>query len=99
MEKISKKVFDDNYDNKLKKPTKKSSKEDSSEEESVENLILNDSSSDEEPENFFKGIIEEAGVEKMDEQPINEGDFVLVELASKKSKRYYAAKVVKLVLR
>ncbi|KAL1490217.1 hypothetical protein ABEB36_012947 [Hypothenemus hampei] len=71
--------------------------EESSEEETVENLKLNDSSSDENLEQFFGSIREEAESEELGDQSIKERDFVLVQLATKKTKRYYVAKVIKKV--
>lgn len=62
-----------------------------------EHLKFHDSSSDDDPEQFFESIREETEIEEMDERSIKEGDFVLVELASKKTKRYYVAKVIEIV--
>lgn len=97
---VKKKVFsEDECEQPKKKLTKKNQlMESSSEDSSVENLKLDDSSSDDDPEHFYETIRQNAEIEKMDESPIKEGDFVLVALGTKKVVRHFVAKVVGIVV-
>lgn len=85
-----KQVFNEDEDEEPKRKllAKKKIEESSSKDEMNENLKFHDSSSDDDPAQFFESIREEDEIEEMDERAVKEGDFVLVVLGSKKIKRY-----------